>query len=103
MENLRFVDEIVKRVEHRFTDFIDDDKTAFLFTSTHGMTNQGSHGSGSEHETLVPVLAWGAGIAPGQKHMIKLHDLTPLMSALIGIKIPTNSLVIAMLYYVLFS
>lgn len=98
VENLRYVDEVVKRVEDRFMNFIDDDKTTFILTSTYGMTNWGSHGSGSEHETHVPVLAWGAGIKPGQKRMIKLHDLTPLMSALIGIKIPTNSLVIIMLY-----
>lgn len=93
------MDELVKRIETVFTDFFDDDRTTFIFTADHGMTNWGSHGSGSVDETHVPVLAWGAGIKRGQKHTIRQTDITPLMAALIGINIPTNSLVLFTLFY----
>lgn len=87
------MDEVVRRVETHFNRFFDDNKTAYIFTADHGMTDWGSHGSGSAFETVVPVVAWGAGIAKGRKRDIEQNDLTPLISALIGINIPTNSLV----------
>lgn len=92
-ENLRYVDEIVRRVEAYFEEFFGDGKTAYIFTADHGMTDWGSHGSGSAHETQVPVLGWGAGFSRKKVTNLKQNDLAPLMSALIGINIPTNSLV----------
>lgn len=83
----------MRRVEALFDEFFYDDKTTFIFTADHGMTDWGSHGSGSEDETHVPVLAWGAGIKKGPKDIIKQKDLAPLMAALLGTRIPTNSLV----------
>lgn len=110
-ENLRFLDrglrEVVGLIESKF----DDDKTAFIFTSDHGMTNRGSHGAGHHHETETPFLAWGAGInywkPAGEdfvtktfvtidgikipRYDIQQADAAPLMSSLIGTAIPTNS------------
>lgn len=92
-ENLEYVDTVVKSVETLFETFFDDSKTAYIFTADHGMTDWGSHGSGSDHETHVPIIAWGAGISRGKVPEINETDLAPLMAALIGINIPTNSLV----------
>ena len=79
------------------------------------MTDWGSHGSGSDHETQTPIIAWGAGIglpeiqrqnmddvyynqnnlwnlnnAPLRKD-INQTDVAPLMSALIGVNMPQNN------------
>merc|ERR1712223_1734623 len=79
------------------------------------MTDWGSHGSGSDHETRTPIIAWGAGIglpeiarqnkedvhynqnnlwnlnnAPLRKD-INQTDVAPLMSALIGVNMPQNN------------
>lgn len=110
-DNLKFVDhgiaDTVKLIEEAFN----DDSTAFVFTSDHGMTNRGSHGSGHQHETETPFLAWGAGVnywlpasddfvtrnfvtINGQKiprYDLQQADVAPLMSTLLGIPVPVNS------------
>lgn len=76
-------------------------------TSDHGMTNWGSHGAGHAHETLTPLVAWGAGIRGSVlttdtddvdndkqtsswklSHLKRLDvsqaDIAPLMTSLIG-------------------
>lgn len=102
------ISEVVKL----FEDVFDDGSTAFIFTSDHGMTNRGSHGSGNQHETETPFLAWGAGVnywlpasddfatrsyitVGGQlipRYDIQQADATPLMSTLLGIPVPMNNL-----------
>ena len=61
-ENLKFVDRGVSEIVKLFEEKFNDNETAFIFTSDHGMTNRGSHGSGHQHETETPFLAWGAGV-----------------------------------------
>lgn len=82
-----------------------DHQTAFVLTADHGMTNWGSHGAGHPHETLTPLVAWGAGVqgpmAPAQGvdiaeetikwnlgHLKRIDvnqaDIAPLMTSLIG-------------------
>lgn len=110
-ENLRFVDRGLREVVDLIENTFDDGKTAFIFTSDHGMTNRGSHGAGHQHETETPFLAWGAGInywkpasedfvtktfvnVDGVKiprYDIQQADAAPLMSSLIGTAVPTNS------------
>ena len=78
--------------------FYNDDATAYIVTSDHGMTSWGTHGSGHTNETQCPFVAWGAGINKGrpvrQDKEDKLNnwerrdlwqaDIAVLMSTLIG-------------------
>lgn len=48
MENIQIVDSIVERTEELFNEFFQDDKTAYVFTADHGMSNIGNHGDGSK-------------------------------------------------------
>ncbi|KAJ8971288.1 hypothetical protein NQ314_000765 [Rhamnusium bicolor] len=93
INNIKLVDEIVRNTTELFETTFNDQSTAYVFTSDHGMTDWGSHGSGSRHETEVPIIAWGAGIrANNQRQDINQIDIAPLLSSLIGINIPINSL-----------
>lgn len=67
-ENVRIVDEGVRRVEEAFAErFGDDRRTAFIFTADHGMSNKGAHGDGDPGCTETPLVVWGAGVADGRK------------------------------------
>ena len=46
MKNIQVVDTIVNQTEELFRQFYQDDDTAFIFTSDHGMTSIGNHGDG---------------------------------------------------------
>lgn len=84
-ENLREVDKGIGKIYALFNGIFEDRKTAFIFTSDHGMSNKGTinycfegrliylraiffslkkggHGAGSPHETETPIIAWGAGL-----------------------------------------
>jgi GPI ethanolamine phosphate transferase 1 len=67
----------------------------------------GSHGAGHPTETRTPFVAWGAGI--DSKHInpnnweneridIAQADIAPLMSTLIGVPFPINSVVSVKVY-----
>lgn len=89
---MKVVDDGVREIEELFENFYEDSATAYVFTSDHGMTNWGSHGDGSEHETNTPLIAWGAGIKTNkQQNDVKQADIAPLLATLIGINIPVNS------------
>jgi phosphatidylinositol glycan class N len=129
LENIARVDAgIQKCVQLVGQRFANDNATAFIFTSDHGMSDRGSHGAGDFSETETPYVAWGAGIRAPQPansenvwrkvgenekaisengwrkgsprswevdHLeradIHQADLAPLMSALLGLDIPVNS------------
>ncbi|RZB39265.1 Phosphodiest, Metalloenzyme, and/or Sulfatase domain containing protein, partial [Asbolus verrucosus] len=93
IENIRTVDHYIPKVEQMFEKIFPDSSTAYIFTADHGMTDWGSHGAGSDHETNIPFIAWGAGIKVEEiQKDIKQIDVAPLISALIGINYPINSL-----------
>uniref|UniRef100_A0A674E741 GPI ethanolamine phosphate transferase 1 n=1 Tax=Salmo trutta TaxID=8032 RepID=A0A674E741_SALTR len=107
LENIRLVDSGVKELVSMVEDIFDNDgRTAYVFTSDHGMTNWGSHGAGHPSETLTPLLVWGAGVHTAQRVTEPqkysdgyLQDIAPLMSSLIGVPIPLNSVGVLPLQY----
>ncbi|PNF25229.1 hypothetical protein B7P43_G13894 [Cryptotermes secundus] len=110
-ENIRVVDAGIKRIEEMIEEFYQHDKkTAYVFTSDHGMTDWGSHGAGDKSETETPLVAWGAGVrgprpstsaepsSPASWRLghlsrsdVSQADVAPLMASLIGIPVPVNS------------
>uniref|UniRef100_A0A0R3S270 GPI ethanolamine phosphate transferase 1 n=1 Tax=Elaeophora elaphi TaxID=1147741 RepID=A0A0R3S270_9BILA len=92
IDNIAVVDTGIAKVVQLLNDFYADNRTAFLFTSDHGMTDWGSHGAGTEAELITPLVIWGRGIRGSTlKNKISQIDLSPLMSALLGCAIPMNS------------
>ncbi|VDP17862.1 unnamed protein product [Schistosoma margrebowiei] len=120
-EVLLNLDNIVFQVYHKLTEKSrgTDSRIAYILTSDHGMTEWGSHGAGSFHETVTPLLIWGSGIVGPLEietnvnnlsedkidmYGLPLHnygrlrreiqqaDLCPLMASLLGIPIPVNSI-----------
>ncbi|KAL6042203.1 GPI ethanolamine phosphate transferase 1 [Balamuthia mandrillaris] len=119
LDNIKLVDEGIHRVHELIEHFYNDSMTAYIFTADHGMSNRGSHGDGDPANTLTPFLAWGAGIrksrsvsgisttppsasmnypTPPEWRLSELErvdlyqaDVAPLMSTLLGIPFPMNS------------
>uniref|UniRef100_A0A2K5EY42 GPI ethanolamine phosphate transferase 1 n=1 Tax=Aotus nancymaae TaxID=37293 RepID=A0A2K5EY42_AOTNA len=112
-DNIKKVDDGVKEIVSMFNHFYGNDgKTTFVFTSDHGMTDWGSHGAGHPSETLTPLVTWGAGIKYPQRLSaqqfddvflkewrlenwkrldVSQADIAPLMTSLIGVPFPLNS------------
>jgi phosphatidylinositol glycan class N len=114
LHNIQVVDKGVEEITDLITTFYQDDRTAFVFTADHGMSDWGSHGDGHPDNTRTPLIAWGSGvaapvltpggIAPGhdeyssdwgldhvKKHDVQQADVAALMAYLIGTEFPANS------------
>ena len=114
IENLKLVDRGVERISQLIDSYYGDDKTAYVFTSDHGMTDWGSHGAGLPDETMTPLICWGAGVKGPKPSSfaeyvyhdgynekwgmnrfervdVEQADIAPLMATLIGIPVPLNS------------
>lgn len=114
LHNIKVVDQGVKEITELIQKFYADDRTAFVFTADHGMSDWGSHGDGHPDNTRTPLITWGSGlaspelhpgsIAPGhdeyssdwgldqvRRHDVDQADVAALMSYLIGTEFPANS------------
>ena len=115
LHNIKVVDEGVRQITGLVEDFYGDDKTAFVFTADHGMSDWGSHGDGHPDNTRTPLIAWGSGVAkpilsyggvaPGHedgfssdwglnevsRHDVAQADVAALMAYLAGLDFPVNS------------
>ncbi|CAN8269801.1 unnamed protein product [Cochlearia groenlandica] len=125
LNNVKVVDKIAERVYHLLEDYYRDNRTAYIFTADHGMSDKGLHGDGHPSNTDTPLVAWGAGIkypkpASGNSHSdsvtrfvdkhahdmptpydwglnrvervdVNQADIAPLMSTLLGLPAPVNS------------
>lgn len=117
LRNIKIVDDGVARITEIVNDFYGDDgKTSWIFTADHGMSDWGSHGDGHPDNTRTPLVAWGAGIRKPVKgergtkmsghedgfasdwdleHVRRVDvaqaDVAALMSYLVGIDFPVNS------------
>ncbi|XWS40792.1 hypothetical protein CRYUN_Cryun17cG0025900 [Craigia yunnanensis] len=125
LNNVKVVDHIAKRVYNLLESYYKDNRTSYIFTADHGMSDKGSHGDGHPSNTDTPLVAWGAGIKHPKPisrrghsdHVLRfvdehLHDtptpkewglngiervdvnqadIAPLMSTLLGLPCPVNS------------
>jgi len=114
LNNIKVVDQGVKEITQLIEKFYNDDRTAFVFTADHGMSDWGSHGDGHPDNTRTPLVAWGSGVAkpvlhagkaaPGhdeyssswnmdhvQRHDVAQADVAALMAYLAGLEFPANS------------
>lgn len=122
LDNIGLVDSGVSELVSMIEDFFGrDGKTAYVFTSDHGMTNWGSHGAGHPSETLTPLIVWGAGVNGPvtvtepqafndgflkewdleqiRRVDVSQADIAPLMASLIGVNFPVNSVGVLPLQY----
>ncbi|KAH0026935.1 PigN-domain-containing protein, partial [Aureobasidium melanogenum] len=115
LHNIKVVDEGVQKITALIDDFYADDKTAYVFTADHGMSDWGSHGDGHPNNTRTPLIAWGSGVAKPvtvssglasghedgfssdwhldhvQRNDVAQADIATLMAYLTGIPFPVNS------------
>ncbi|CAI7602042.1 unnamed protein product [Penicillium manginii] len=115
LHNIKVVDRGVQAVTKLVEDFYGDDKTSFIFTADHGMSDLGSHGDGHPDNTRTPLVAWGSGVAKPvtstmgiasghqdgfssdwgfdhvQRNDVEQADVAALMAYLVGVDYPVNS------------
>ncbi|KAH7121198.1 GPI ethanolamine phosphate transferase 1 [Dendryphion nanum] len=115
LHNIQVVDQGVQEITELVEAFFADDKTAFVFTADHGMSDWGSHGDGHPDNTRTPLIVWGSGVAKPvvntsgtalghsdgfssdwgldhiQRHDVAQADIAALMAYLVGLAFPTNS------------
>ncbi|EAW16434.1 GPI ethanolamine phosphate transferase 1 [Aspergillus fischeri NRRL 181] len=115
LRNIQIVDQGVQEITEIVNQFYGDDKTAFIFTADHGISDWGSHGDGHPDNTRTPLIAWGSGVAkprtvksgkaPGHedgfssdwqlehvyRHDVAQADIAALMAYLAGLEFPVNS------------
>lgn len=113
IDHISLVDRGIQQlVEDMDRHYNNDGKTAYVFTSDHGMTDWGAHGDGTPDETLTPLVAWGPGIRgpePETGHQedqlsesfklshkrrsdIRQGNMAAFLTSLIGLNFPMNAI-----------
>ncbi|XP_034663188.1 GPI ethanolamine phosphate transferase 1 [Drosophila subobscura] len=107
-ERLHETQKKIRQTYELFESAFNDNRTAYLMTSDHGMSDTGYHGGGTDSEIEMPFYLWGAGVkrqGPPTEHNFTANEqglqlplqelnqiqLAPLMSALIGLPPPINN------------
>ncbi|KAG4302229.1 hypothetical protein PCK1_001501 [Pneumocystis canis] len=111
INNIKVVDIGIKNITELVENYYNDNKTVWIFTSDHGMSDLGTHGDGHPDNTRTPLIAWGSGINLPDKLNVIGHDkfsenwtvnivkridvlqadIAPLMAYLLGLNFPMNS------------
>lgn len=125
LSNIGVVDAGVKATVELVESLFPDQRTAYIFTADHGMSEKGSHGDGHPTNTETPLVVWGAGVrkpSPAspedygddepkfvdqyehhpptpsswglgdiERVDVNQGDIAPLMSTLLGLPCPLNS------------
>ncbi|KAH7279795.1 hypothetical protein KP509_37G037300 [Ceratopteris richardii] len=125
LNNIEVVDAGVKATVELVERIFADQRTAYIFTADHGMSDKGSHGDGHPANTETPLVVWGSGVrrpSPAspedyedddtkfvdqhERHPptplgwglrdiervdVNQGDIAPLMSTLLGLPCPMNS------------
>ncbi|RKP05519.1 Phosphatidylinositolglycan class N-domain-containing protein, partial [Thamnocephalis sphaerospora] len=119
INNIRLVDAGIRQAEKLIDEYYNHDgKTAYVFTSDHGMGNRGAHGDGDPDNTRTPLIAWGAGVRGPtleshghddfsaswglnklDRKDVAQADIAPLMASLLGINYPANNVGVLPLGY----
>ncbi|KAG4304399.1 hypothetical protein PORY_002109 [Pneumocystis oryctolagi] len=112
LDILIVIDTRIEKIVELVEKYYNDNKTAWIFTSDHGMSDLGSHGDGHPDNTRTPLIVWGPGINKPDKLNVTGHDsfsknwtvnvvkridvlqadIAPLMAYLIGLNFPMNSI-----------
>eukprot|EP00042_Codosiga_hollandica_P058120 m.872064 g.872064 ORF g.872064 m.872064 type:complete len:890 (+) comp59774_c0_seq5:141-2810(+) len=101
-KSINYVDQGVERVFNLFESAFPDARTAYFFSSDHGQTDHGAHGSSSVSETETPIVMWGAGFhqaSPAFHPNVRITPqfeaeqvhLAPLLASVVGLPIPRHS------------
>jgi GPI ethanolamine phosphate transferase 1 len=62
LNNIKVVDSGVEQAYYMIENYFNDSKTAYIFTSDHGMSDIGNHGDGDPANTQTPLIVWGSGV-----------------------------------------
>ncbi|KAL2311887.1 hypothetical protein POMI540_4611 [Schizosaccharomyces pombe] len=112
VENIQYIDGKIQELVDKMNNYYNNDgASSWVFTADHGMSDFGSHGDGNLDNTRTPIIAWGAGIqSPTHEKNyghdeyslpwnlteikridIQQADIAALMSYLVGLNFPVNS------------
>uniref|UniRef100_A0AC35TLT4 GPI ethanolamine phosphate transferase 1 n=1 Tax=Rhabditophanes sp. KR3021 TaxID=114890 RepID=A0AC35TLT4_9BILA len=92
LQNIQVIDNHLQDLFNLLEKEFPDHSTTYILTSDHGITDWGTHGSGSDHEIYVPFVAFGAGVQGyRRKQSLRQIDIAPFLAALLGTAVPKNN------------